>query len=193
LEDHPRARSSDLTVEAIGEELLVFDAARNRAHSLNATAARVWRACDGKRNVAQLAAVCDLDAETVELALERLDGCRLLENSRPRLNGEAPRVNRRAVLRKAALTGAGLGVALPVIRSITAPTAAHAQSISCLLAPCPGGTGCCSSYFCGSLALCSSFPCGTAGDTCSVGDNSCCFGTTCVYDVTAMSSSCQGP
>jgi hypothetical protein len=192
VKDHPRARSSDLTVEAIGEELLVFDAARNRAHSLNATAARVWRACDGNRDVARLAAVCELDAETVELALERLEGCRLLETSRPRLDGQAPRVNRRAALRKAALTGAGLGVALPVIRSITAPTAAHAQSISCIFAPCPGGAPCCPGYFCGSLEICSSF-CASAGSPCAGGNNSCCFGSACVPDFNAMSSICQGP
>jgi hypothetical protein len=178
MEAQPRARSSELTVEALGDELLVFDTARNRAHSLNATAAQVWRACDGNRTVAQLAVVCDLDPDTVELALERLEGCRLLETTRPRLDTGAPKVNRRAVLRKAALTGAGIGIALPVIRSITAPTPAHAGSLICVGEPCLDSTTCCPNYTCFAGGQCQPGSCYSASSSCT-NTASCCNGLVC--------------
>src|SRR5262245_18504542 len=43
----PRAKTSELVVKKVGEELLVYDLARHKAHSLNRVAAAVWRACDG--------------------------------------------------------------------------------------------------------------------------------------------------
>ena len=44
----PLARSEELVIEELGDELLVYDERTQRAHCLSATAARVWRACDGK-------------------------------------------------------------------------------------------------------------------------------------------------
>jgi hypothetical protein len=119
----PLARSDDLVVEPLGEELLVFDSKTNRAHSLNAAAASVWRACDGARDVDALAQYCELDPVAVELALDSLRKCELL------IDFQGPRVSRRQALRKAAVVGAGIGVALPVIRSIYAPSAYAATSI----------------------------------------------------------------
>lgn len=122
----PQARSDDLTVEPIGDELLVFDAAERRAHSLNPAAADVWRACDGSRDAAAIAEHTGLDRDAVALALENLRDCRLLTGALSESTG--PTVSRRDAIRKAALAGAALGAAIPVIRSITAPSVALASS-----------------------------------------------------------------
>lgn len=121
----PRAREQALLVESLDEELLVFDERRARAHSLNETAARVWRACDGERDIYALQVECALDAETLQLALDRLRTAGLLDEP------EGPdHVSRRAILKRSVAAGTALGVAVPVIRSITAPTPAMAASAS---------------------------------------------------------------
>jgi hypothetical protein len=106
----------------VGDELLVYDTKTGRAHSLDAVTASVWRACDGQRDVDALARFCALDPILVEVALDSLGNCALL------LDFESPHVSRRQALRKAAVLGAGIGVGLPVIRSITAPSVAMATS-----------------------------------------------------------------
>jgi len=45
----PQARSEDLVIQDIGDEVLVYDLTRHKAHCLNRTAALVWRKCDGTR------------------------------------------------------------------------------------------------------------------------------------------------
>ena len=47
----PRARHDRLVVEQIGDEILIYDTVNNCAHTLNRTAALVWKLCDGKRTV----------------------------------------------------------------------------------------------------------------------------------------------
>src|SRR5437764_271711 len=74
----PAARSEDLVVEELGDELLVYDLTHDRAHSLSATAALVWRSCDGESTVDALSEDLRLDADTVTRALAQLDECKLL-------------------------------------------------------------------------------------------------------------------
>lgn len=134
----PVARSEVLVVEPMGDELLVFDAATGRAHSLNAAAALVWRACDGTRDVDALTGCCGLDPIAVGLALDSLRSCELL------LGFEGSRVSRRQALRQVVALGAGIA-AVPVIRSITAPSAAMAASAACVsFAGSCAGQSCCS-------------------------------------------------
>jgi hypothetical protein len=84
----------------------------------------VWQVCDGKHTPAQLAERLGLDRDAVMLALRSLGDCGLLED---RVSSE-PTVSRREVLRRLALVG-GAAAAVPVIRSIVVPTAAHAASV----------------------------------------------------------------
>jgi hypothetical protein len=142
-----------LVVEPMGEELLVFEPATDRAHSLNAPAASVWQECDGTRDVDALAQCCGLDPVAVTVALDSLRSCGLL------LDFQGPRVSRRQALRKVAVLGAGIA-AVPVIRSITAPSAAMAASTACI--PRQGtctGQSCCASrngpIYCSSRGRCS--------------------------------------
>ena len=117
----PLARSEDLVVEELDDELLVYDVSVERAHSLSAPAARVWRRCDGKTSVDALGAELGLDAETVDRALDELDRCKLLEAA-PELGGGHTR--REATIKVAKIGGAV--AAAPLIVSLGLPASASA-------------------------------------------------------------------
>jgi hypothetical protein len=128
----PEARHDHLVVEEFDGELLVYDQLRDRAHSLNRTAALVWRHCDGQTSVADLARLLDgelelpADEDLVWLALDRLDKARLLREHLVR-PAQVANISRRSVIRKLGLAS-GLVLLLPVVSSIDAPTVAMAQS-----------------------------------------------------------------
>jgi Coenzyme PQQ synthesis protein D (PqqD) len=128
----PRARKDGLMVQEVGDELLVYDEERKHAHRLNRTAALVWRACDGTRTVAEIAASLReglnpvADEDLVWLALDQLDAFHLLEEpiKRP---PEQVRISRRRVVRRLGLTGV-LSLLLPAIITLALPTPAMADS-----------------------------------------------------------------
>ena len=155
----PLARTEGLVVQDIEKEVLVFDLDRNKAHCLNPTAALVWQSCDGETPVAQVErTVCpDLPPQAAEqivtLALQQLHQVGLLQEptAAPGV-GDAGLVSRRALLR----TGMAIAV-LPVVATIVAPTAAHAQSCSGLGGPCGGDKQpCCPGLACADGAICKS-------------------------------------
>jgi len=117
----PLARSDELVVEELGDELLVYDLNDHQAHSLSATASRVWRACDGNRDSAALGTELGLDGETIERALDELRGCDLLEDQAG--------LTRRDLSVKAAKIG-GAAAAAPLIVSLAAPLPSAAQTPS---------------------------------------------------------------
>jgi hypothetical protein len=129
---HPVARSQGIATESVGEDLIIYDLERDRAHRLNPTAAHVWRHADGQRGVAELAEVLrrDLDPAADEnlvwCSLDRLAGAQLLQNTPPR-PADAARASRREFVRKVGAVGA-LSLLLPLVTSIAAPTRAAAQS-----------------------------------------------------------------
>jgi hypothetical protein len=121
----PLARTQDVVVKAVRDELLVYDLARHHAHSLNAVAAAVWQRCDGTRDPATLAAELGAEGRTVTVEVVRYA---LVELRRARLLTDAdaePAVTRRELMRR---LGTAAAVALPVVTSIVAPTPAQAQS-----------------------------------------------------------------
>jgi hypothetical protein len=126
MESRPLARRAGLLTKALGDELLVYDLARRRAHGLNAPAAALWRACDGRRAGPELVAavretagvpVTDASVAYGVAALARAG--LLARPARP-----ATRVSRRQVLARL-----GAAAALPAVVSLVAPTAAQAQSL----------------------------------------------------------------
>jgi hypothetical protein len=119
----PRARADDLVIEEVEDELLVYDRVTDYAHCLSATAARVWRACDGQATPKALGAELDLDAATVSRALEELADRELLDSGQ-RLDADNG-VTRRQVAVRAAKLGTAAATA-PLILSVTAPMAAAA-------------------------------------------------------------------
>ena len=150
----PRARKANLVVREMPDELLVYDLERDRVHVLNQSAAFIWRRCNGRRTVDDVARAMEKSLrihaheQVVWLALEELGKYHLLEEkiARPET---LPRMSRRDMMR----LGVAAAVALPIIVSIVAPTAANAQTAispsvcnarnqpNCGGTPCTGGGG----------------------------------------------------
>ena len=95
----PAAREEEMIVQEMGEEVLVYDQRRHRAHCLNETAALVWRALDGKRTAAQVAARVrqergvEMNEAVVELAVEELRRGGLVEEKWRKRSGMSRRMN----------------------------------------------------------------------------------------------------
>jgi hypothetical protein len=119
----PLARSENLVVETLGDELLVYDQVTNQAHCLGAAAAQVWEACDGERSVESLSADLGLDVGTVTRALGELSDCSLLDASVPVAGNGG--MTRRDLGFRAAKVGAAAAT-VPLIWSIAAPVPAAA-------------------------------------------------------------------
>jgi hypothetical protein len=122
---NPKARSEDLIVQEVDDEVLVYDVDSANAHCLSADAAAVWRAADGQKSEAMLADELDLDAEVVTRALAELEEKALLEAPaivQANGNGHSNGDTRREFGLKAAKIG-GAVAAGPMIYSIVAPTA----------------------------------------------------------------------
>lgn len=120
----PTARTHQLVTNEVGGEVMVYDLARHHLHRLNDVSATVWRLCDGRRTVHELARESGLPMETVRAAVGQLASAELLDGASA-AGSTIPGQSRRSFLRKAAVAGA----AVPLITSITAPSAAanHSQ------------------------------------------------------------------
>ncbi len=131
----PRARQDKLVVEELQDETLVYDLERHKAHCLNRTSALVWRRCDGRTAVAEVAGLLEMelgipaDDAVVWMALDRLGSAHLLKET-VALPADRARYSRREVLRTLRRV-AGISLLLPVIESIVSPLAA-AQSSGCI-------------------------------------------------------------
>jgi hypothetical protein len=51
----PLARTDNLVINELTDEVLVYDLQRDKAHCLNHTAASVWKQCDGRSTAAEIA------------------------------------------------------------------------------------------------------------------------------------------
>lgn len=139
----PIARSEQLVVHELPDELLVYDLRIDKAHCLNPTAAFVWRSCDGRTTVDEIAAAYEnrtghtLPPGAVRLALRQLTETDLLQEG---FKTEFDGMTRRRALMKMGLSAA----VLPVIASLVAPVAAQVQCsgivTSCI--QCADGTPC---------------------------------------------------
>ena len=145
----PAARSEGIICKQIDGELLIYDLDRNKAHCLNSTAAFVWQHCDGQTSLTELARAVSTALQTpygeavIEMALTQLGRDHLLCETPEEVVAD---LSRRALVRRL-----GLGaVLLPLITTITAPTALAATS-TCVPSggactdvgpPCCGATSC---------------------------------------------------
>jgi hypothetical protein len=151
----PRARQEGLLVQELPHEVLIYDTERHKAHCLNPTAAFVWKNCDGQTSVAEIARRLEtslstiVDEDVVWYALGQLERDHLLEG-KINLPASVNRISRRELIRR---LGIGAAVAVPIITSIVAPTAAYAGSGQNKGAPCNSNTDCtggltCNGGFC---------------------------------------------
>jgi hypothetical protein len=124
----PLARESDLVVQRFPDEVMVYDLRSHKAHCLNQTAAFVWRHCDGRRTVAEIAALLAQEAgspvgeEVVWYALDKLNKADLLQE-KVAVPVTDTMSRRRMVKRVGAL------VVLPAVISLIAPSAVSAASV----------------------------------------------------------------
>jgi hypothetical protein len=116
--DGPLARSTDLIVEELGDEVLVYDTKTNRGHSLSSQAATIWRACDGETSADALSVKLGLEVGKVERGLDELRACELLETPAA-TDGRSTR--REATFRLARLGAAAASA--PLILSVAAQPA----------------------------------------------------------------------
>ena len=156
---YPLARKSGLVVQEMPDEVLVYDLNSNKAHCLNETAAKVWKSCDGKTSIHEMAAVFDKGSneDLVWLAIDQLSENDLLEAG---VTSKFKGQSRREVIKKIGLASV---VAVPVIASLVAPqNALAAQSCNCVNnAQCitganrnPAGGSLCPSVTCNSSGHC---------------------------------------
>lgn len=141
----PVARTSDLIIEKLPGEVLVYDYQTTKAHCLNSAAALVWANCDGLTTIAHATELLQREMkvpigdEVVWLALEQLDEARLLKESvvKP---PQLANLSRRALVKSLSVAA----VALPSIVSLAAPTAAAAATCRAAGAACANDSDCCS-------------------------------------------------
>lgn len=127
----PTARKSGIVVQEVPDEVLIFDVESNKAHCLNLTAATVWKSCDGKTSIQEIASILekqsgkDVSDDLVWLAIDQLNENSLLEsNVTPKFVGQS----RREVIKKIGLASM---IAIPVVASLVAPRSAMAN-VSCV-------------------------------------------------------------
>lgn len=142
----PQARSEDLIIEEVGDEVLIYDSRTDKGHCLSPEAARVWRRCDGRTPIDGLTAQLGLSVERVEDALDELERCELLAEE-PTQMGHT----RREMSVKVVKAGAAVA-ATPLIISALAPTPAQAATPKFCAqfssGNCGGSTGCSSTVGC---------------------------------------------
>ena len=149
----PKARKDQLIVKEVSGETLVYDLDRNKAHCLNRTAALVWKNCDGRATVRSIARSIQretdaaIDDRVVWLALDQLEKFDLMQRTQLKpahLNG----MSSRQLVRYIGVAA----IALPVVVSISAPTAVSAASclannFNCSVVP-PLTLPCCPPFTC---------------------------------------------
>jgi Coenzyme PQQ synthesis protein D (PqqD) len=153
----PRARQSQLVIQGLPDELLVYDLERHRAYCLNQTAALIWQSCDGRRTVEEMVRV--LERETgysvseslIWYALEQFERSHLLDEEQAALPVLRERMTRRELARR---LGFATAVLIPFITSITAPTAAQTATCGALGSPCTTNGRCCSKLCINGTCMC---------------------------------------
>jgi hypothetical protein len=130
---YPLARTGGLLTEEIDGEVLVYDETREIACRLNATAALVWRHCDGKRTIAELVTLMQselgglADEDMVLVALDNLAGHELIASGYEQRDLNASKYSRRRFIRRIGAAGIA-AINLPVVYSMLVPEPAAAAS-----------------------------------------------------------------
>jgi hypothetical protein len=127
----PLARTRNLVVREVSDELLIYDLDNDKAHCLNKSAALVWKNCNGTVTIPDLAQLLaselqsPIDEDFIWLALDQLQKFHLLEQEVARPAGV------HALSRRQLMKGLGVAavVALPLVISLVAPTALQAQTV----------------------------------------------------------------
>ena len=120
----PVARTTEIVVQELGKEILIYDLNTHKAYNLNETSSTVYKACDGKTTFDELRVKAKFTDDIIFLALDELKKENLLDKDKS-YNSPFVGISRREAIRRVGLASM---IALPVISSLIAPTAAMAQS-----------------------------------------------------------------
>jgi hypothetical protein len=136
---NPLARKSDIFLENLPEEVVLYDKTNNKVHCLSKTAAVIWESCDGSRTVDDLAHFIEAklgapaDRNLVLLALEELEKADLMEAGSG-IVSDAEFTSRREAIGKMVLAGSALVATIvapsPVAHGSVAPCAVGCKDIS---------------------------------------------------------------
>lgn len=195
--NYPLARQTNIVVQELKDETLIYDLTNNKAYLLNETSAFVLNQCDGKTDVSTIAESLakikrqPVNEEIVWLAIEQLKENNLLKEAA--LPNEFIKSNRREMIRR---IGLATMLALPLVSSVTAPKAIQAASSNCSGTVCAGVQGgCCSNAgdtCCGSFCCSGNDTC--CGSICCSGAQTCCGSFCCNVGSTCCGSTCcQAP
>jgi hypothetical protein len=126
----PKSRDEEIVVQSFNDEILIYDLAVNKAFCLNKTSMMVWQLCNGDNSIREIGQKLGselkspVSEDVVRLALDQLKRENLLENGEE-FQIESTGLTRREIVRRAGLASM---IALPLISSLLAPTAAMAVS-----------------------------------------------------------------
>lgn len=168
----PIARKTNIVVQETNLETLVYDLAINKAFLLNEISAFVWQNCNGEKEVSEISETLSkcskqpINENIVWLAIEQLKNNNLIENAEE-LESGFEGLSRREIVKK---IGFGSIMAIPLISTIVAPTAATAQSgAACVTTnnPCifanSTQSNCCPNFRCDNLPPAICRPCSNTG------------------------------
>jgi hypothetical protein len=141
----PLARTKNLVMQEIDSEVLLYNLQTNKVYCLNHTSAIVYVACDGKTRFDELIGKHQFNEELIYFSLQELQKAGLLEGEPQNYFGT---LTRREIIRK---VGLNTILALPIISSLVAPSAAQSQSTTCFGQTCAFDnftqSDCCDSRF----------------------------------------------
>lgn len=130
-QNNPKSRTADLVMQESKDEILLYDLTINKAFCLNVPSTQIWQLCNGNNSVSDISKELsqklktDISEDFVWLAIVQLKENNLLSNGKEIIS-DSTGLSRREAIRKVGLSTL---MALPIITSIIAPTAAHAQSV----------------------------------------------------------------
>ena len=144
---YPKSRNKNVIVQEVSNDTLVYDLVTNKAVCLNETSASIWKLCNGTNTVREISEKMtsklkeSISEEYIWLALNQLKKEELIEENEG-IEDKYQGLSRREIIRK---IGYGSMIALPIVSSVVAPTAASAQSGGLpLRAPCATNSQCAS-------------------------------------------------
>ncbi len=153
----PLARRSDIVIQEIDNEILIYDLRANKVFNLNETSAIIWQLSNGNFTISEIAdnltqkLNSPINEEFVWLALDQLRKEKLVENE-TEISNLYEGTSRREVIKR---VGLATVAALPIIVSITAPTSVSAQS--CVAGMAAVGCPCMANGDCGAPDACCGF------------------------------------
>lgn len=68
INSETRVRQADsITTQDLGDEVMLYDAGRENVHILNPTAQKIWKLCDGRHTVGEMADIISREFSDVAL------------------------------------------------------------------------------------------------------------------------------